>query len=90
MTKIPLGTRVIINPTTEKEAPKAGLIITPTSQQTFKSGIVVSKGKDATAVNVGDKVWFHKNSGTKTTLDSPDIILTEDEIWWIEDNKKKK
>ena len=78
MTKIPLGTRVIINPTTEKEAPKAGLIITPTSQQAFKSGIVVSKGKDVTAVNVGDKVYVPTEElkrGTFVTINEESYLM---------------
>lgn len=86
MIRQPLGNRIFIEPDKEKELKKGSIILTAPIT-TFKSGIVTAVGTSVTEVKKGAHVYYHKQSGVKINPDEAVIVMTENEIWWVESKK---
>ena len=86
----PLGDRVLVQPESEEEQVKGGLIIPDTAKEKPQRGKVVAIGTGKTddsgkkiALNVkkGDNVLYGKYSGTEVRLDDEDyLIMPEGDI----------
>jgi len=89
----PLGDRVLVKPTEEKEVKKGGIIIPDTAKEKPQEGeiIAVGPGKfDETGkkipmdVKAGDKILYGKYSGTEVKIDSKEyLIMHQDDILGI-------
>ncbi|MDD5070580.1 MAG: co-chaperone GroES [Candidatus Omnitrophica bacterium] len=86
----PLGDRILIQPSPEKEKSKGGILLPDTAKEKPHEGTVVAvglgkKGDDGKVipltVKVGDLVLYGKYSGTEVTVDEGDyLIVREDDI----------
>jgi len=86
----PLGDRVLVEPTEEKEVKKGGIIIPDTAKEKSTEGIVRALGTGKTdddgkkipfEVKVGDRVLVSKYGGTEVKLNDKDYkILNSDDI----------
>ena len=86
----PLGDRVLVQPESEEEQVKGGIIIPDTAKEKPQRGKVVAIGTGNTddsgkkiALNVkkGDNVLYGKYSGTEVRLDEEDyLIMPEGDI----------
>ncbi len=86
----PLGDRVLVQPESEEEQVKGGIIIPDTAKEKPQRGKVVAIGTGKTddsgkkiALNVkkGDNVLYGKYSGTEVRLDDEDyMIMPEGDI----------
>ena len=86
----PLGDRVLVQPESEEEQVKGGIIIPDTAKEKPQRGKVVAIGTGNTddsgkkiALNVkkGDNVLYGKYSGTEVRLDDEDyLIMPEGDI----------
>ena len=86
----PLGDRVLVQPESEEEQVKGGIIIPDTAKEKPQRGKVVAIGTGKTddsgkkiALNVtkGDNVLYGKYSGTEVRLDDEDyLIMPEGDI----------
>jgi len=89
----PLGDRVIVKPTEQKEVKKGGIIIPDTAKEKPQEGEVIAVGPGKKTedgkilpmnVKVGDKVLYGKYSGTEIKIDDVEhLILNEDDIYAI-------
>jgi len=89
----PLGDRVIVKPTEQKEVKKGGIIIPDTAKEKPQEGEVIAAGPGKKTedgkilpmnVKVGDKVLYGKYSGTEIKIDDVEhLILNEDDIYAI-------
>ena len=82
----PLGNRIVVEPLTEEETTKSGIIVPDTIDKEKKAeGTVVAVGagdkvKDL-GLNAGDKVLFGKYSGEDVKVDGKEYkILTDEEV----------
>ena len=80
----PLGDRVLVQPESEEEQVKGGIIIPDTAKEKPQRGKVVAIGTGKTddsgkkiALNVkkGDNVLYGKYSGTEVRLDDEDYLI---------------
>ena len=86
----PLGDRVLVQPESEEEQVKGGIIIPDTAKEKPQRGKVVASGTGKTddsgkkiALNVkkGENVLYGKYSGTEVRLDDEDyLIMPEGDI----------
>jgi chaperonin GroES len=89
----PLGDRVLVEPTEEKEVKKGGIIIPDTAKEKSTEGIVRALGTGKTdddgkkipfEVKVGDRVLVSKYGGTEIKLDGKEYkILNSDDLLGI-------
>ena len=84
----PLGDRVLIQPSEEKEKTKGGIVLPDTAKEKPHEGKVVAVGQGkksddgkvvALSVKVGDKVLYGKYSGTEITIDEEDYLIVKEE-----------
>jgi len=86
----PLGDRVLIKPSEEKETTKGGIVLPDTAKEKPQEGEVVAVGEGKRTddgkiipltVKVKDKVLYGKYSGTEITVDGEEyLIVREDDI----------
>ena len=86
----PLGDRVLVQPESEEEQVKGGIIIPDTAKEKPQRGKIVAIGtgkiddsgkKIALNVKKGDNVLYGKYSGTEVRLDDEDyLIMPEGDI----------
>ena len=86
----PLADRVLVQPESEEEQVKGGIIIPDTAKEKPQRGKIVAVGtgkiddsgkKIALNVKKGDKVLYGKYSGTEVRLDDEDyLIMPEGDI----------
>lgn len=83
--RIPLGAKIIVTPNPVKEK-MIGLIVVPqNANEFFKGGKVKAVGASASNVlKPGDEVFYPRNAGKVLEEGSPELIMTEEDIWWIE------
>jgi chaperonin GroES len=89
----PLGDRVLIQSSEEKEVNKGGIIIPDTAKEKPQEGTVVAVGtgklddggkKIEFNVKVGDKVLISKYGGTEIKIEGENyLIMREDDILGI-------
>lgn len=91
----PLGERILVEPTEEKEIKKGGIIIPDRAKEKPQEGIVVALGtgklddngkRIAFEVKKGDRVLVSKYGGTKVKIDGKEykIFHAEDLIAILE------
>lgn len=86
----PLGERVLVRPSKEEEATKAGIILPDTAKEKPEKGEVIAVGSGkmlengtrvAPSVKVGDKVLFKKYSPDELKVDGEELyVLREDDL----------
>ena len=77
---IPLGERVVVEPTTQSEKTESGIILPDTAQEKPQEGRVLAVG-DCVSVKKDDLVLYPKYTGTEITHEGQDIlIMSEKEI----------
>lgn len=91
----PLGDRVLLKRLEHQEKTEGGIIVPDVAKEKAQTGTVVAIGKgrvDTTSgttiplqVQVGDKVYFGKYSGTEAGNDH--LIVREDEILGVVEEK---
>jgi len=89
----PLGDRVLVKPTEEKEVKKGGIIIPDTAKEKPQEGEIIAVGpgkfdesgkKIPMDVKAGDKTLYGKYSGTEVKIDSKEyLIMHQDDILGI-------
>ena len=89
----PLGDRVLVKPSEEKEVKKGGIIIPDTAKEKPQEGEIVAVGKGKLTeegklipldVKVGDKILFGKYSGSEIKIEGKDyIIMHQEDIFGI-------
>ena len=89
----PLGDRVLVKPSPEKEVKKSGIIIPDTAKEKPQEGTVEAVGpgkKDDSGkiipidVKKGDKVLYGKYSGTEIKIDGEEyLIMNQEDIFGI-------
>ncbi|HAM39361.1 MAG: co-chaperone GroES [Elusimicrobia bacterium RIFOXYC2_FULL_34_12] len=89
----PLGDRVLVKPTEEKEVKKGGIIIPDTAKEKPQEGEIIAVGpgkfdesgkKIPMDVKAGDKILYGKYSGTEVKIDSKEyLIMHQDDILGI-------
>lgn len=80
----PLGNKIIVTPDPIEEKKIGGIIIPQTAITPFKAGTVTAVPKSVTAIKKGDHVNFHRSAGTKMRPDEETLIMTAEDIWWID------
>ena len=84
----PLGDRVLIKPSEEKERTKGGIVLPDTAKEKPHEGKVIAAGEGkknedgkliALSLKVGDKVLYGKYSGTEITVDEEDYLIMREE-----------
>jgi len=86
----PLGDRVVIERSEEKEVTKGGIVLPDTAKERPQEGKVVAVGEGkktedgkvvALSLKVGDTVLYGKYSGTEIKVDDQEyIIMREDDV----------
>ncbi len=86
----PLHDRIIVKRLEEETKTKGGIIIPDTAKEKPQEGevLAVGNGKQLNdgkvvplTVQIGDKVWFSKYSGTELKIDGEEyLIMREDDI----------
>ncbi|MCK4810158.1 MAG: co-chaperone GroES [Candidatus Omnitrophica bacterium] len=84
----PLGDRVIIKASEEKEKTKGGILLPDTAKEKPHEGeiIAVGEGKKSDegknislSLKKGDKVLYGKYSGTEITVDEEELLIMREE-----------
>jgi chaperonin GroES len=84
----PLGDRVVIQRSEEKETTKGGIVLPDTAKERPFEGKVVAVGDGkktdegktvALSVKTGDKVLYGKYSGTEITVDDEEYLIMREE-----------
>jgi len=84
----PLGDRVLIKPSEEKEKTKGGIVLPDTAKERPQEGEIVAVGEGkktddgkviAPTLKVGDKVLYGKYSGTEITVDGEEYLIMREE-----------
>lgn len=84
----PLGDRVIVRPSKEEEATKAGIILPDTAKEKPERGEVIAVGSGkmlesgnrvTPSVKVGDKVLFKKYSPDEFKVDGVEVYVLREE-----------
>ena len=82
----PLGNRIVIEPLTEEETTKSGIILPETVDKEKKAEgkvIAIGDGEKITklGLQVGDRVLFGKYAGEEVTVEKTDYkILTDEDV----------
>jgi chaperonin GroES len=86
----PLGDRVVVQPSSQEETTRSGIVIPDTAKEKPQRGTVVAVGEGRRDddgdripmdVQVGDEVLFAKYSGTEFKLEDEEyLILSEKDI----------
>lgn len=82
----PLGNRIIVEPLTEEETTKSGIILPDTIDKEKKAeGAITAIGEGeavkALGLNIGDRVLFGKYSGEDVKFETKEYkILTDEEV----------
>ncbi|MFH1767532.1 MAG: co-chaperone GroES [Candidatus Omnitrophota bacterium] len=89
----PLGERILIKPSEEKERTKGGIVIPDTAKEKPQEGKVVAVGEGKKSdegklipltVKAGDRVLYGKYSGTEITVDDEEyLIMREEDVFAI-------
>ncbi len=89
----PLGDRVVVKPSGEKERTKGGIVLPDTAKEKPQEGEIVAVGSGKKtddgkviplSLKVGDKVLYGKYSGTEITIDDEEyLIVREDDVMAI-------
>jgi chaperonin GroES len=89
----PLGDRVLVQPITEEEVKKGGIIIPDTAKEKPQEGKIIALGtgkiddngkKIEFTVKVGNKVLYSKYGGTEVKIEGENyLIMREDDILGI-------
>jgi len=80
----PLGNRVVVEPLTEEETTKSGIILPETVDKEKKAEgkvIAIGDGEKITklGLKVGDRVLFGKYAGEEVTVEEVDYKILSDE-----------
>jgi len=84
----PLGDRVLIKPSEEKEKTKGGIVLPDTAKEKPQEGKVVAVGEGRRneegklipfTLKVGNKVLYGKYSGTEITVDGDEYLIMREE-----------
>jgi len=84
----PLGDRVLIKPSEEKEKTKGGIVLPDTAKERPQEGEIVAVGEGRRtddgktiplSLKVGDKVLYGKYSGTEITVDGEEYLIMREE-----------
>jgi chaperonin GroES len=84
----PLGDRILVKPSEEKEKTKGGIVLPDTAKERPQEGevIAVGEGKKTDdgktiplSIKVGDKVLYGKYSGTEITVDGEEYLIIREE-----------
>ena len=82
----PLGNRIVVEPLTEEETTKSGIILPETVDKEKKAEgkvIAIGDGEKITklGLQVGDRVLFGKYAGEEVTVEKTDYkILTDEDV----------
>ena len=82
----PLGNRIVVEPLTEEETTKSGIILPETVDKEKKAEgkvIAIGDGEKITklGLKVGDRVLFGKYAGEEVTVEKTDYkILTDEDV----------
>ncbi len=89
----PLGDRILVKPSPEKEVKKSGIIIPDTAKEKPQEGTVEAVGpgkKDDSGkiismdVKKGDKILYGKYSGTEIKIDGEEyLIMNQEDVFGI-------
>ncbi len=89
----PLGDRVLVKSTEEKEVKKGGIIIPDTAKEKPQEGLIIAVGpgkqdekgqRIPMNVKAGDRVLYGKYSGNEVKLDDEELmIMHEEDIFGI-------
>ena len=76
----PLGDRVVVEPSIQREKPESGIILPDTAQEKPQEGKVLAVG-DCETIKKGDLVLYPKYTGTEVSHKGQDIlIMSEKEV----------
>ena len=76
----PLGDRVVVEPSTQREKTESGIILPDTAQEKPQEGKVLAVG-DCETIKKGDLVLYPKYTGTEVSHKGQDIlIMSEKEV----------
>lgn len=84
----PLGDRVLVKPSQEKEKTKGGIVLPDTAKEKPQEGEIVAVGEGRKSddgkviplsLKVGDKVLYGKYSGTEITVDEEEYLIVREE-----------
>jgi len=76
----PLGDRVVVEPSTQKEKTESGIILPDTVQDKPQEGKVLAVG-DCETIKKDDLILYPKYTGTEVNHDGQDIlIMSEKEV----------
>jgi chaperonin GroES len=78
MSLIPLGTRVIIEPTEKESKTKGGLYIPDDAKGKSTTGKVVSYGEKVNTLKFGEKVIYAKYAGSIFEHDGTELLIIEE------------
>lgn len=82
----PLGNRVVVEPLTQEETTKSGIILPDTVDKEKKAeGSILAIGEGdkikSLGLNIGDKVLFGKYAGEEVKVDNKEYkILTDEDV----------
>jgi len=84
----PLGDRVLIKPSEEKEKTKGGIVLPDTAKEKPQEGEIIAVGEGRKTedgktipltLKVGDRVLYGKYSGTEITIDGEEYLIMREE-----------
>lgn len=84
----PLGDRVLIKPSQEKEKTKGGIVLPDTAKEKPQEGEIIAVGEGRKTedgktipltLKVGDRVLYGKYSGTEITVDGEEYLIMREE-----------
>jgi|TARA_R100001244_G_scaffold55528_1_gene47602 chaperonin GroES len=76
----PLGDRVVVEPSIQREKTESGIILPDTAQEKPQEGKVLAVG-DCETIKKGDLVLYPKYTGTEVSHKGQDIlIMSEKEV----------
>ena len=76
----PLGDRVVVEPSIQREKTESGIILPDTAQEKPQEGKVLAVG-DCETIKKGDLVLYPKYTGTEVSHKGQDIlIMSENEV----------
>ena len=76
----PLGDRVVVEPSTQKEKTESGIILPDTVQDKPQEGKVLAVG-DCETIKKDDLILYPKYTGTEVNYEGQDIlIMSEKEV----------
>jgi len=81
---VPLGDRVVIQPTPKEEVSRGGIVLPDTAKEKPQEGKIIAVGpgrltedgkRIAMEVKKGDKVIYSKYAGTEFKLDDEELVI---------------